>query len=217
MQNELNELEQLSEAHADVGRSLLEACNASLFPADVVALSVLDRSMSLIRGFVLLVKNGGYIPAAGILRMQLDNVLRFDGVSSSPDPHDVANKMLNGVPLRKIADDAGKKMTDARLKERISEANPWIEHVYKLSSGYIHLSEQHVMHLLQRSARNAQGSRDIAIGDEDTYLRDDQRLDLINTFAVVTRGVLKLVRSWTEHRRAHGTEEQLRARFRHAA
>jgi len=216
MESALSALEALIERHAEVGKDLYDRCEASLFPADTVALAVLDRSMSLIRGFVLLARNGDYIPAAGLLRMQLDNVLRFYGIKMSGDPHGVANKVIQGVALRKIADSSGEKMTDARLKELLAITNPWVNHVYALSSGYIHLSEQHVMHLMQRSARDENGVRQLAIGDEDEYLSEEQRLDLANTFLVIARGVLKLVESWASDRESYGTKAELGARFKSA-
>lgn len=212
----IGDLEALSDKHGVIGKQLFDKCEASLYPADSAALAVLNRSMSLIKGFILLVSNGGYIPAVGLLRMQLDNILRFHGISSSADPHDIANKVANGVPLRNIKGTNGKPMTDAHLKEQLADNNPWITRVYEISSGYIHFSDQHIRHLLQRSAIDEEGYRQVAIGDEDIYIRDDQRIDLVNTFLAVTRGVLTTVGSWINRRESAGTNAELSTRFKNA-
>lgn len=104
-------------------------------------------------------------------------------------------------------------MTDARLVELLAARNPWVNHVYTLACSYIHLSDQHFQHFLLRSKKNCEGKRDFAIGDEDEHIEPEHRSQLLNAFAVVTRGVLELVDQWTTVRHTHGTNEQLKARF----
>jgi len=211
----LAEVEATGENHNATGRALFEACHGDLFPMDALAMTVLDRSLSLVQGFTLLVRNGGYTPAAGLVRMQLDNVIRLHGITSQPDPHDVASRVIAGKRLDQLRGVDGKRMRDANLRALLSKANPWVDHVYSVSSGYVHLSDQHVRHFMQRSAINAAGSRDVAIGTTDDYLRDEQRIDLVNAFCGVTRNVLKVVSRWVDHRDRHGDRSELAARFPH--
>src|ERR1700743_2641364 len=146
MESSLEALEALAPIHGQCGTALFEACESTLYPCDALAFVVLDRSLNLVKGFALLMRNGGYTCGMALLRMQLDSVLRFYGVATSSDPHQVADDMLNGAHLRDIKDADGKKMTDARLRERLAIANPQINSVYELTSGYIHLSEHHFAH-----------------------------------------------------------------------
>ena len=98
------ELEALSEAHGERGGAIFAACHGTLFPCDGLAYAVLDRSLNLLKGFCLLLRNGGYTSGAALLRMQLDNVLRFHGVVTTTDPHGIASDVINGTPLNKLKD-----------------------------------------------------------------------------------------------------------------
>jgi hypothetical protein len=182
---------------------------------DGLAMTVLDRSLSLVHGFTLLVRNGGYIPAAGLVRMQLDNVIRLHGITRQPDPHLVASRVIIGERLDQMVGFDGQRMHDANLRALLSKANPWVDHAYVVSSGYVHLSDQHVHHFMQRCAVKADGSRDVGIGTTDDYLRDDQRVDLVNAFCGVTRGTLTVVSRWTAHRSQYGSQSELAARYPH--
>lgn len=213
MDAHLTALAELSVPHGQRGQELFNACNADLFPCDLLALSVLERSLNLLKGFQLLLLHGGYTTGVGLLRMQLDNVLRFHGVVTSADPHWIANEIIKGVPLRSLKDRTGKKMTDARLVELLAAGNPWVNRVYELSCSYIHLSDQHVQHFLLRSKKECKGKRSFAIGDEDEHVEPEHKTQLIDAFSVATRGVLKLIGQWAATRHIHGTNDKLKARF----
>lgn len=208
-----SELEILTSRHDEQGQALFKACNAELFPCDILAFAVLQRSLQLKRGFCLLLQDGGYSCGAGILRMQLDNILRFNGVATNGDPHGVAERIWKGEPLYKIKDAEGQKLNDSRLIKLLSARNPDVTWLYELSSSYVHLSDQHIAHFYQVSKPNKEGTRDIAISDNDDHLGDESKVKLLDAFAVVTRGVLECVRQWTEVRSSHGDNEILKERF----
>ena len=213
MDTKLKELETLSDAHGERGSAIFAACHGNLFPCDGLAYAVLDRSLNLLRGFSLLLRNGVYVCSVPLLRMQLDNVLRFHGVVTTADPHGIASDVINGTPLKKLKDKDGQFMIDKRLVEVLSKTNPWVERVYKLSSSYIHLSEQHFYHFIERSKKNPNGLRDFAIGDDDEYLDQGRKFELIAAFKVETEGVLEVVQQWVAIRERFGDEETLRKRF----
>ncbi len=213
MDADLTALADLSDPHGKRGQQLFTACNGELFPCDALAFAVLERSLNLLKGFTLLLSHGGYTTGVGLLRMQLDNVLRFHGVVTSDDPHGISNDIFHGTQLRTLKDRTGEKMTDARLVELLAAKNPWGNHVYALACSYIHLSDQHLQHFLLRSKKNCEGKRDFAIGDEDEHIEPEHKSQLLNAFAVVSRGVLELVDQWATVRHTRGTNEQLKARF----
>jgi hypothetical protein len=213
MQAALQSLTDLNSEHETQGMLLYETCKGELFPCDGLAFAVLERSLNLLKGFHLLLANGGYTTGAGVLRMQLDNLLRFYGVMASGDPHGVANSMANGIQLRKLKDASGQKMTDQRLLELHDAKNPDIRRMYELSSGYIHLSVQHIQHFLLRSAKGEDQTRVFAIGDEDTHMEVSAKTSLVKAFTTVTRGVLSSIGGWVDARARVGTSADLRGRF----
>jgi len=206
-------LRQLLKRYHTTGKALYDACGGELFPCDGLAMAVLDRSLNIAEGFLLLLPKHGYICAAALLRMQLDNVLRFHGVLSTVDPHETANSVSNGVSLRRLKDKTGAKMTDARLLELLEKRNAWVRLAYEQSSDYVHLSSAHVRHFLARSSQGADGRRIFRIGNNDDHLTEDERRALVVTFTTVTRGVLSVVELWSTHRMSGRSIEELRQRF----
>ena len=213
MKSELEALSELSPIHGERGRELFAACNAEIFPCDALAYAVLERSLNLLKGFHLLMENGGYMPGVGLLRMQLDSILRFNGVVRSLAPHETASLIINGTSLRTLKDRSGIKMTDKHLVSLLLASNPWVEHVYSLASSYIHLSDQHFFHMLARSKGDGTGKRDICIGDDDEHIPVEQKEQLVNAFAVLTRGILNVISQWTKIRHEYGSNEHLNSLY----
>jgi hypothetical protein len=213
MQRELQQLADLADSHGEAAASLFDACGGELFPGDALAIAILDRSLNLLKSFHLLLENGGYMAGAALLRMQLDSVLRFNGVAVGGDPHGMANSIFNGMPLRSLKDRHGKKLIDAYLLQLFSERNPWANRVYNLASSYIHLSDQHLFHFMQRSQVDESGNRNFTLGDDDEQISEDHKIELINAFVAITKGVVVAVDQWRSIRGRFGTSEQLRNRF----
>jgi hypothetical protein len=178
MKVEPQSLVNLRSLHKERGTELFCSSSGKLFPCDGLAFGVLNRSMQLMKSFDLLLANDCYSSCAGILRMQLDNVLRFHGVLRAKDPHEVANSVLNGIAIRKIDDESGKKMTDARLVELVKPQIPWVSDVYDFACNYIHLSDQHVHQFSNRSEVGSDGLTEISIGDGDEHMSAEQEAHL---------------------------------------
>jgi hypothetical protein len=207
-------LETRGDPHQFVGQALYDACAGDLFPCDMLAMAVLDRSVNLLGGFLVLMRNHGYTTGAALLRMQLDNVLRLHGViAATSDPHGVAEQVFGGTHVRKIKDKSGQPMTDARLQELLEPKAPGIKEIYSQASGYVHLSREHVLHFIRRSPADANGSRIFTIGNNDDHLTPEHKLALIKAFDVVTGAVLDVVGLWTRVRSSFGDADTLRARF----
>ncbi len=54
-------------------------------------------------------------------------------------------KVLAGTQFRHIRDSDNKPLTDARLKDLAAETHPWAGAVYDQTSGWVHLSVNHMM------------------------------------------------------------------------
>jgi hypothetical protein len=182
------------------GQDLLAACAGDIFPCDALALSVLTRTLSLIRGFQTLVDSNCYTCAAPLVRLQLDSALRLHGVITCRDPHIVAHQVCSGVALRTIKHSNGGKMTDKFLQQLLEKSSPWLPEIYSLSSAYVHLSDQHFLHLMMQSTKDESGTRTFAVSDEEEYIPEEHRASLVKAFSAITRSVLDLVEHWTTYR-----------------
>lgn len=196
MDNALSELEALKDKHVIFGQKTIALANEKIFPCHALYLSVLNRSLEVLDGFLLLNKNGNYGCCMALLRIQLDNILRFYGVLLTKDPHRTANSIRQGKQLNKIKDKNGKFLKDYYLVKALSKQNDWVSRVYKLSSGYIHLSDQHVFQMLERTEVADNGDRNFYIGSDDGHIDDKHKLELVKAFTVITLGIFKLFNEW---------------------
>ena len=94
--------------------------------------------------------------AAPLLRMQRDNLVRLSYMVRAPSASDVAQHILLGGEFRKLKDSEGKFLGDVRLLEHAKSFHPWVEPVYKATSGWVHFSPSHV-HAALRFERDDEG------------------------------------------------------------
>ena len=196
MDNTLSKLEKLKDEHIIFGQKTIALANEKIFPCDALYLSVLNRSLEVLDGFLLLSKNGNYGCCMALLRIQLDNILRFYGVLLTKDPHRTANSIMQGKQLNKIKDKKGNLLKDFYLVDALSKQNDWVTRVYKLSSGYIHLSDQHIFQMLERTEVVSNGDRNFYIGSDDEHIGEKHKIELVKAFTVITQGIFKLFNEW---------------------
>ena len=121
--------------------------------------------------------------------------------------------MFSGQRLSKLKDRSGLPMTDRHLLNGLLPSAPWVEGVYELCSGYVHLSSQHFQYFLARCQTRADGKREFAIGDDDDHVPEEGKRRLVKAFVATTRAVPELVHAWCELRESHGSNSQLKTRF----
>ena len=137
--------------HFDVVASILgpngPGVDAPFFEVDIVLVSVLNRSLDLLDGFVDTFERWNISSAAPLVRLQVDNLLRLNLLTVAP-PGSVTPLLLSGEPLRKADDPLSKgkktKLTDHRLRQLAAENFPWLDQVYERASGWVHFSSVHI-------------------------------------------------------------------------
>ena len=112
--------------------------------ADFFALGVARRATAMSAGFRAMVDQRNALCALPIVRMQLDTALRLYAGFFVPDHRVFCRRVMAGDRIDKMKSDTGQKMTDRYLCERVSQKNPWMNAVYELTSGYVHLSGKHI-------------------------------------------------------------------------
>jgi hypothetical protein len=166
-----------------------------LFPLDVLAVGVINRSLSLLSGFTTLIRDKNYIAAAHLGRPHLDNYLRFYASWLVNEPHDFAMKVMSGVRIDKLKDKTGKYLRDRYLVELASKEHPWMLNVYKETSGFIHLSKTHVFTstvLKNKEERTVE----FRISKEDKYVTEESKLEAAECMIEITNCIVTLVEGW---------------------
>lgn len=197
-ENNVNELlEQTDKLNSEllkIGGSIIKADNGNMYQMDFMSLSVINRSLELSKGFKLMIQSKYFLCAAPLLRLQLDNLLRYSAIWLVDNYDEVIQEFISGVPIRKIKDRSGKKMTDAHLVSVLSEDIDWIKPVYERTSGYIHLSESHFHKTLLASGD--EGYVQFGIGDKSKPVPVESFIEAVEAYNAITITLINYASGW---------------------
>ena len=73
----IHQLKEYKEEYKKCIGQILQADGQNLYSMDLIALPVLNRSTRLVSGFTTLIREENYLCAIPLIRLQLDNSLRF--------------------------------------------------------------------------------------------------------------------------------------------
>lgn len=187
-------LRKYRDAHLQMAKLVTEAHGDDLYVFDLLAIAVLNRSMCILRAFCDLILAENFIVAAPLVRLQLDNCLRFSAGWLVDDPHQFALSVLEGKRIDRLRDRRGKLMTDRYLVDTLSQREPRLRSLYDATSGYIHLSEKHMFNCMSASPEEL--SSQMKVSDRDAYVTEDLRLEAIRAFEAVTRLLFEFAFGW---------------------
>jgi hypothetical protein len=193
----IEKLANLNEAHLEIGRQMFEAFGGAVYGVDLLAAGALNRSKAHIAGFRHLVETRNLICAGALLRLQLDTALRFYAAFRVEKPHDFALAVLDGKRVRDLRDLDGQKMTDAYLVRKLGDEFPWVPQVYERTSGYVHLSDVHLLSVMSVADESeAKRSFTIKISEEDKPLPEWIYIEAVDAFRAATDILLRYIRGW---------------------
>jgi hypothetical protein len=190
----IKHIENLRDLHLEHLMEMLKADGGKIFGVDLLALAAFKRSMSLCAGFSCLVRSTNYLSAAALVRLQLDTCLRFFAAFIVDRPHNFAQSILDGVPVRKLKDRSGTLMTDRHLVDTLGKKYEWMPRVYEATSGFIHLSERHMFSVWEP---NTDGKLQTVVGATDDHFEDALWIELADGFLACTDALFEYLKGWT--------------------
>ncbi|MCB9203325.1 MAG: hypothetical protein H6604_09845 [Flavobacteriales bacterium] len=192
-----NILDQISDFENEFIKSserIMKAGNNKLFTLDFVALSINNRAISLIKGYLTLAKADNYLTAVSLVRLQLDNALRFFASTLVENSSDFAEHFIDGKAIRDYTDIDGKKLTDNYLAKKLENYFSGIKEVYEKTCGYIHFSDRHFFPTITRE-KIKDLSMQVVIGGSGNFTIEE-KLDFSKTMMEVSKIVLIVVEQW---------------------
>ena len=197
VENRLISLRNSYDAHLDVLRQIMEADEGRIFGVDQIVTGVINRSLSLIDGFTTMVEKQNVLCANALLRLQVDSIIRFYACWLVDDPHSLLLPLLEDKPLAKIKSKDGKSLSDKYLRTEASKLYPWIDSVYKKTSGFIHLSMPHMLAPFAESDYSSQ-SFVVSVGKPGLGRpwREKEMIESVEAFIEATNCILHLATSW---------------------
>lgn len=209
MNNTINErltfLEESKASHFNI----TEILSGETEPIDIYAFMVLKRSISLVFGFTELIRNKNFLCAAPLIRLQIDNLLRFRASFLVENQSQFVVDVLQEKEVRKLKDRFGKSMTDAHLQDVLENEYSWLKGTYKNTSSYIHLSEKHFFNTLRASESGRDGVLDIYIGPDDKMVSDEVYEGAIEDMILVTHALLTFIGNWALNKNKLSKQERV--------
>ena len=195
IQELLDSIDSLEAEFLESSQRFIKAGNSKLYTMDLFAWGVNNRALQLCKGFNSLIKDQNYISAIPLIRLQLDNVLRFFASTLVSDYNDFFIHYLDGKQIRDYKDSKGKPLTDNYLAKNLDKYFKGTLQLYKDTSGFIHLSDRHFFASVRRTG-NQERTVQMALGNSVDNFSVEQKLDFVNTMFEVSKLVIVIVEQW---------------------
>jgi hypothetical protein len=180
----------------EIGKSLY-AANKNLYVFDILIFAVLNRVVNINRGFINEINDNNFFCAAPLLRLQLDSFLRLYATTMIDyDIDDFASQVINKIPVRELKDSNGKKLTDSHIVNTITQNKEleWIKTIYKKTSGFIHLSEEHVYS--SSKINNNSSVFEAVISKNDSLIPINIKIETVIYQKLITKAIIEFVEQW---------------------
>lgn len=172
----------------------LTASQGRFYPMDHLAVAALQRSVSLTAGFCDLVEARNFLTAFPLVRLQLDSALRLSAAWLVPDFDEFVDAMLQGKRVRDLQDRDGARMRDGYLVVKLDKDYPGLKDVYNKVSGYIHLSEQHLLRVFDH--RSDEPTIHLTIDEQSERISEEMYLMAIQNFKAASEIVFHYLLLW---------------------
>jgi hypothetical protein len=136
--------------------------------------------------------------ASHLVRPYLDNFLRLFAAHLVKNPHEFAHEVMKGKKVEEFFDKENQKqaLKDWYLREKASESYPWINKVYKTTSGYIHFSAKHIYNpIVNVDLANSTIGTYLTKYDSET-VTDLNRIEAVLVMIEISNCILEYAYGW---------------------
>ena len=186
----------------------MQADDGAMYPFDFWTNAATNRGIQLSSGFRSSIKKRNAICSGALLRLQIDTALRFSTGWLVKDPHGFVGQIMNGEQINKIKDCDGNLMTDRYLVKRMAQEHPWIEEVYRRTSGYVHFSDVHIWSTLCGTDRKEGQTVTTKVGARDREGLSELYLEMVTAFEAATEILVNYVEGWVYTKQVAALDEK---------
>lgn len=190
---------------------MFQADKKNIYPLDLFLLGITKRSLSLISGFLSLMRKDNYLAAASLVRLHLDNLLQIYALFIVKNPHDISINIMRGKKrMRDYSDRDNRKMTDNYLAKKFfsdknNEKFTGLKEVYGETSKFIHFSEKHIFSIVS-SVSKKKKEFSFVISDE-VKVPKEKKIEIIKCMEKITEGQFKYLIGWAETKKLYSHEK----------
>ncbi len=201
----LRNLEKIDQVLKKSYQQLMEIISGSGYHMDIYTTGTVKRSLSLANAFVLLIRNHNFFVPSALLRLQMDNCLRYHATYLVADPDEFAEAILNGDRVDHYRDRKNKRMRDGYLVDSLSDQYPWVRLLYSEACRDIHLSDKHLLSIFSYSDPESFISH-MEVSPFDRHIDSDVWNRLIDHFIMITALLNTLVEGWVREKHSRKSD-----------
>lgn len=190
----IRELDSLESEFVESSKKILEAADSNMYSLDLLSGAVSNRAISLLKGFITLAEKNNYLSAIPLIRIQLDNALRFFASTLVENSDDFFNHYLSGKAIKDYKDIKGKNLSDNYLAKQLEKYFSGIKKLYNDTSGYIHLSDKHLFAIANVKGEDSRTIQ-VSIGNYDVF-SIDSKINFVFTMIEVSKIVIIVLEQW---------------------
>ena len=193
LEHVIAQLESLDNEFIECAKRFFEADKANMYALDLFAIAVCNRAKSLTKAYVTLVKELNVLSAVSLIRLQLDNSLRFHAAMLVKDSNEFVGHYLDGREIRDLKDSKGKNLTDNYLARSLDKYFKGTLNLYKEACGYVHLSSKHFFPTVNKTEKE---SRKIQVVIGGTEFDIDETVSFSKTMFEVSKLAIVIIEQW---------------------
>lgn len=194
-------LDKLDNEFIQSSMRVLKAGEGNMYTIDLLSSAVNNRALQLTKGFITLIKEDNFISAIPLIRLQLDNALRFFATTLVSNYNEFFLHYLDGKPIRDYKDAKGQKLTDNYLAKTLDIYFPGTLKLYNDTSGHIHLSDRHFFATIG-NIKDESRIVEMAVGPSVNNFKEEDKIDFVRTMIEVSKLVIIVVEQWRHYKDA---------------
>lgn len=188
----VDQLDLLSIDYKNLAKSIMKQ-DTQFMKVDLIALSILNRAISINNAFKTLVKENNTFAALHLVRIQMDNLIRYYSILIAEDENYV-DYVLDGKPINQFKDLNKKQFSDSDLVKTLSKTFADIEDLYEKYCGHIHFGKEH-LERIKTMSENKQAQFRVEIGNFESYSLEERETFVID-FITISMFLYKIIEDW---------------------
>jgi len=195
----LMQLDSLQQEFLDCTHRIMKAGKSNIHKLDFFALSIINRAISLNKGFKTLMETQNTLSAVGLLRLQLDNLIRYNAIIVCENPFEFMEHILANKSIHEYREN-NKAFTDNFLAKKLDERFPNSLKLYKHLCNYIHYGYTHVDYIFrEKECPTENSSYSVVVGDNDKFSLKD-KIDYTENLINISSNLIALMNRWAKEK-----------------
>ena len=175
------------------------------FQYNIFLSCVLDRALSVNRGYMALADSDNYFCAVAMLRMQIENCTRLYGMTLVDDASKYILEWMAGEKISKFQDvNTRKSLSDSYIASLLENKYKNIAAMYKEACGFVHFEKRQ----LYDTTKVKSGTRTVNLKVSETdALKDEEKKNIDRCMLNVNNILIDIVKNISKKYACTNTDE----------